>query len=139
MSKRADAKQAHSNAHREMRAAVAADMRRRRGLSDMTLAEHFAKAKAGEIPLTEVTDLSQLAVVMFSRNVQVLDAFAQDESEDSHFRAHCARTGAELAIKLADHIVNSRPERDGNSPQRVVVVREQDMDAIERSLMAEAG
>ena len=121
MTARDEAKQAHRNAHREMRDAVAADMRRRSGTSSMTLAEHFAAAKSGEVPIVETTDLSQLAAVMFTRNVQVLDAFAQDETEESGFRANCARTGAELAIKLAEHLVNARPERDQKTPDVVVV------------------
>lgn len=128
---RDQARKAKSVAHREMRRAAATDIIARR----KSLAEALAEARDGEHAIIETTDLTQLAAVVLVRSMHQLDEFVHDLEQEPAFRANCARANGELALKLAEHLVNARPERDTGT-QRVVVVREQDMDAIEKSLMA---
>lgn len=133
--RREDAKRARHVAHAEVKAAVAAEIRMR--VADQsTLAQALEDVEQGRTKIADATSLMQLAAVLIQRSAEDLDAFSRDLAVEPELRATCAKWKGELGLKIADHLVNARPERDSTGPQRVVVVREQDMAAIESSLMA---
>jgi hypothetical protein len=118
-----------------MKAAVANEIRVRAS-DPRTLAQHLADVEAGTAKIADATSLMNLAAILIQRSAEDLDAWSRDETADPQLRATCAKWKGELGLKIADHLVNARPERDAGA-QRVIVVREQDMGEIERSLMAE--
>lgn len=118
-----------------MKAAVANEMRLR-ATDQRTLAQHMADVEEGTTKIVDATSLMNLAAILIQRSAEDLDAWSRDETAEPMLRATCAKWKGELGLKIAEHLVNARPERDAG-PQRVVVVREQDMHEIERSLMAE--
>jgi len=135
---REDAKRARHVAHAEVKAAVANEIRLR-AADRSTLAQALEDVEQGRTKIADATSLMRLAAVLIQRSAEDLDAFSHDLTLEPELRATCAKWKGELGLKIAEHLVNARPERDSASSQRVVIVREQDMQAIERSLMAEPG
>lgn len=133
--KREDAKRARHIAHAEVKAAVANEIRLRQA-DQRTLAQALEDVEHGRSKIADATSLMQLAAVLIQRSAEDLDEFSRDVTLEPELRATCARWKGELGLKIAEHLVNARPERDAAGAQRVVVVREKDMDEIERSLMA---
>lgn len=129
----ADAKRARHIAHAEVKQAVANELRMR--ADQRTLAQALEDVEQGRAKIADATSLMQLSAVLIQRSAEDLDELSRDVTLEPELRATCAKWKGELGLKIAEHLVNARPERDA-SPQRVVVVREQDMHEIERSLTA---
>lgn len=118
----------------EQKAAVAEEVRRRAALQVVDdLEAQLARARGGKLRLEDSANLSDVSAIMISRGAQLLEDLARN-APDLHVRALCADRLAQRGIELQRAIADGRPERDAAGPQRVLVVRAEDMDAIEHSL-----